>query len=172
PQEAAREPPQAGLRAALAGGERLLPTQAVARLGAARQVGCVPRARVLPPRAHSQPDAPRSHGVEGFNRASGWFNSPCQPGWTQCPLVGATGSSYLPSEMLNSCDLTRLTSSLDSPTAASDPQWTKCPPAEWPGDGCGLVSQTRPRRDCGAPGNRSLPGALDRRQVQNRWTAP
>src|SRR5262249_7964508 len=69
-QEAAREPPQAGLRAALAGGERLLPTQAVARLGAARQVGCVPRARVLPPRAHSQPDAPRSHGVEGFNRAT------------------------------------------------------------------------------------------------------
>ena len=58
----------------LAGGERLLPTQAAARLGAAGQVGCVARTRVLPAGTHPQPHAPRRYRLEDFNRAS-------------CPLI-------------------------------------------------------------------------------------
>ena len=69
PQEAAGQPAQARLRAALAGGERLLPTQAAARLGAAGQVGCVARTRVLPAGTHPQPHAPRRYRLEDFNRA-------------------------------------------------------------------------------------------------------
>ena len=53
----------------LAGGERLLPTQAAARLGAAGQVGCVARTRVLPAGTHPQPHAPRRYRLEDFNRA-------------------------------------------------------------------------------------------------------
>jgi hypothetical protein len=51
PQEAAGEPVPAGLRAALAGGERVLAAQAAAGLGAAGPIGCLPRAGMLPPRA-------------------------------------------------------------------------------------------------------------------------
>ena len=48
----------------------LLPTQAAARLGAAGQVGCVARTRVLPAGTHPQPHAPRRYRLEDFNRAS------------------------------------------------------------------------------------------------------
>ena len=61
PQEAAGQPAPARVRAALAGGERLLPAQAAARLGPAGQVGCVARARVLPACPHPQPHAPRRY---------------------------------------------------------------------------------------------------------------
>ena len=49
---------------------RLLPTQAAARLGAAGQVGCVARTRVLPAGTHPQPHAPRRYRLEDFNRAT------------------------------------------------------------------------------------------------------
>src|SRR5262249_58420189 len=70
PQEAAGQPAPARLRAALAGGERHLATQAAAGLGAGRQDGGAARARVLPPRTHPQPHDPRRYGVEDFNRAA------------------------------------------------------------------------------------------------------
>src|SRR5262249_40872385 len=70
PAQAAGQPAPAGLRAALAGGERHLAAQAAAGLGAVRQVGGVARARMLPPGTHPQPHDPRRYGVEGFNRAS------------------------------------------------------------------------------------------------------
>ena len=70
PQTASRQPVQAHVRAALAGGERLLAAQAPARIGPARQVGRVAQARVLPACTHPQPHAPRRYRVEGFNRAT------------------------------------------------------------------------------------------------------
>src|SRR5262249_56196991 len=70
PEETEGEAASAGVRAALAGGKRLLPAQAAARLGPWCQVGRLARARVLPARAHPQHHAPRSYRIEGFNRAT------------------------------------------------------------------------------------------------------
>src|SRR5262249_60569635 len=72
PEETEGQPASAGVRAALAGGKRLLPAQAAARLGPWCQVGRLARARVLPARAHPQHHAPRSYRIEGFNRATTW----------------------------------------------------------------------------------------------------
>src|SRR5262249_5352393 len=79
PQEAARQPPPAGVRPALADGERLLPAQAAAGLGPAGQVRRLPRARGLPPRTGPRPEAPRPYRVEGFNRARTPPLYPCNP---------------------------------------------------------------------------------------------
>ena len=49
---------------------RILVLEEAAGLGAAGPVGCLPRARMLPPRADSQHHAPRRYRVEGFNRAT------------------------------------------------------------------------------------------------------
>src|SRR5262249_59658175 len=70
PEETEGQPASAGVRAALAGGKRVLPAQAAARLGPWCQVGRLARARVLPARAHPQHHAPRSYRIEGFNRAT------------------------------------------------------------------------------------------------------
>src|SRR5262249_32747310 len=69
PPATAAEPLPPGLRAALAGRERLLAAQATVGLGVAGQIRGLSGTRRLPARLDSQPDAPRRYGVEDFNRA-------------------------------------------------------------------------------------------------------
>src|SRR5262249_44304510 len=69
PPPTAAEPLPPGVRATLAGRERLLSAQAAVGLGVARQVRGLSGTRRLPARLDSQPDAPRRYGVEDFNRA-------------------------------------------------------------------------------------------------------
>ena len=64
-------------------GRRRAPSRgtSTARIGPARQVGRVARARVLPACTHPQPHAPRRYRVEGFNRA---FDGLWAATWTMC----------------------------------------------------------------------------------------